>query len=591
MNKLVQALRRQLAKTGVLVRNELVWGYGKCGDELRLHEMYAAVKLLRNQELVGEKCLCQEEIDSIVSQAKGLLGPECFVGEYDFTKTRRADYESWILQNPNCIGYELRADYNAAQCKRIGIDFKVVEKKCSDVGIDVKVTDVVICDAIDLVLEVENKTCVLDIDLKVELQKCIIDFETKVRPYVCDLDLKTYITEISCGADITTVLTKYECVSDLILTTGVAQCPSSGSLSASISPSASVSPSVSPSISESTSPSGSPVDFDFEVTTEDVTICYYTDIVVSLDNVTDENADFAWDWEFGSGAIYDGDTGLGPHTVRWTSAGVKTITVTGDDGNGPIERTLQVTVSTCLGNLTGSLVDTFGDPIQGVNVRLYNDVDLNGIADDATTVRSVFTNSSGQYSMASLTPGSYVIVVTNPANFTIVSGIDTSDDSDLVSNIPTTDLIIPVTITPSEIDFDNNFIFTTNPGIVSGYVFVDADLDESPDGGEGVAGVTVEIFEDTNQDGVSDGVLIDSTTTDTNGYYQFTNIATNTYAGRRRHGVIVITVPGGYTLVKDFDASDDSDNVVNSNTTDGIIPFSLQQGETDANNYFIIQPI
>lgn len=175
--------------------------------------MHAALKLLRNQELVGEKCLCQEEIDSIVSQAKGLLGPQCFVGENDFTKARRADYDKWILQNPNCIAYEFYADYLEAQCERIGINFKVVEKKCSDVGIDIKVTDVVICDAIDLALAVESKECILDIDLKVDLQKCIIDFETKVRPYVCDLDIKTYITELSCGADIKTVLTKYECVS------------------------------------------------------------------------------------------------------------------------------------------------------------------------------------------------------------------------------------------------------------------------------------------------------------------------------------------------------------------------------------------
>ncbi len=241
-----------------------------------------------------------------------------------------------------------------------------------------------------------------------------------------------------------------------------------------------------------------------------------------------------------------------------------------------------------MANITGSLVDTFGVGIAGANVRLYNDVNTDGVADDATIVRSVFTNSGGSFAMASLTPGSYVIVVTNPANYTIVSGIDTSNDSDLVSNTPTTDLIIPVTLTPNEIDSNNEFVFTTNPGIVSGYVFVDSDLDESPDGGEGVAGVTIEIFEDTNQDGVSDGVLIASTTTDINGYYEFTNVATNTYTGRKRHGVIVITVPGGYTLVKDFDFSGDADTVVNSNTTDGIIPFSLNPGEVDANNYFII---
>lgn len=190
--------------------------------------------------------------------------------------------------------------------------------------------------------------------------------------------------------------------------------------------------------------------------------------------------------------------------------------------------------------------------------------------------------------MASLTPGSYVIVVTQPTGYTIVSAGDSIPDVDLGTDVSSTDLIIPVTITPSKLDQGNEFIFSSNPGTISGYVFVDADLDEVPDLGEGVAGVTISIYEDTNQDGISDGILIDSTTTDANGFYQFTNVSTSTYAGRKRHGVIVVTVPGGYTLVKDFDPSADADNVVNSNTTDGIIPFTLTNGEIDAHNYFIL---
>ena len=230
MNELLQALRRQLAKTGVLVRNELVWGYGRCGNTTKLHNLYRAVKLLRDQELVGEKCLCQEEIDSIVSQTRGLLGPECYTGVLDFTKANREDYARWVLSNPNCVSYEFRADYLAAQCKRIGIDFKVIEKKCSDVGIKIKITDEIICDAVELVLDVEDKTCVLDLNVKAELQQCIIDFETKVRPYVCNLDLKTYITELSCGADIKMVLNKYECAADIILDVISSDCTAEASL-------------------------------------------------------------------------------------------------------------------------------------------------------------------------------------------------------------------------------------------------------------------------------------------------------------------------------------------------------------------------
>lgn len=192
--------------------------------------------------------------------------------------------------------------------------------------------------------------------------------------------------------------------------------------------------------------------------------------------------------------------------------------------------------------------------------------------------------------MASLPVRSYVIRCINPSNFTVVSGIDTTNDNDDVINSPTTDLYLPASIVQGEVDADNVFIFDSNPGSITGYVFVDSDNDETVDG-EGVAGTTVEIYEDIDQDGVSDGILIASTTTDVNGYYEFLNVATNTYSGRKRHGVIIVTPPSGYTLVKDKDVSNDGDTVTNSNITDGIIPFTVAAGEVDSDNFFIIQII
>lgn len=243
----------------------------------------------------------------------------------------------------------------------------------------------------------------------------------------------------------------------------------------------------------------------------------------------------------------------------------------------------------CVGNIVGYVRDTFGDPIPGTNVRLYEDFNEDGIADNAVAVRSIFVNSMGSWSMASIPVGSYVITCINPSNFTIVSGVDPTDDSDIVPNIPTTDLVIPVTINPLELDSFNTFTFTTLPGKVTGYVFADHNDNQFPDTGEGVEGVTIELWEDEDQDGVSDGILIDSTTTDATGYYEFNDIATNTYAGRKRHCVIVATVPENYELISGIDVSNDADIVTNTPTTDNVIPVTVTPNEIDAGNYFMVK--
>lgn len=84
---------------------------------------------------------------------------------------------------------------------------------------------------------------------------------------------------------------------------------------------------------------------------------------------------------------------------------------------------------------------------------------MDGISDGGAAVKTVVTNGSGIYVMASLTPGNYVIVLTMPASRdAVTSSGDTSPDGDLAPDISTTDLVIPVTITPGKLDQDNNFI-------------------------------------------------------------------------------------------------------------------------------------
>ena len=238
-------------------------------------------------------------------------------------------------------------------------------------------------------------------------------------------------------------------------------------------------------------------------------------------------------------------------------------------------------ISSCPANIVGGVITTLNAPIPGVNVRLYADADTNGIADNATLVRNVFTNSLGDYSMASLLPGHYVIVEVQPTGWHSFDDGDTTPDNDVVENIDSLDNQIPLSLSASEADMINYFIEAPNPGNITGSVFVDLDGDQSPDEGEGLPEVSVSLFTDANSDGVADSsvpMVIELTTS--SGTYFFPDIPVGNY-------VIVEAQPTEYNSVMDIDKTNDGDVVPNTNTQNDTIPLTLTNGETDAQNYFI----
>lgn len=123
------------------------------------------------------------------------------------------------------------------------------------------------------------------------------------------------------------------------------------------------------------------------------------------------------------------------------------------------------------GIIRGSVKDNLGAAIVGAQVDIHADDNLDGVADGASLYSTV-TDASGNYeflnipveggghtgSTANTAYKNYVIILTVPMGYTIVSGIDVSGDSDLVANTPTTDNIIPCTLTPNETDAGNDFI-------------------------------------------------------------------------------------------------------------------------------------
>jgi protocatechuate 3,4-dioxygenase beta subunit len=313
-------------------------------------------------------------------------------------------------------------------------------------------------------------------------------------------------------------------------------------------------------------------------------LCYYAPR--SFKPLAAEIPGYTYLWNFGSGANFPTKTGYGPHVIEWSTTGSKTVQLiiyTNAPGSSCGDTsTLTFNVVQCFGNITGRVRTTSGAGISGVNIRLFPDTNYDGLADNGSSpVRSVFTTSTGVYSMASLVPGQYVIVETQPAGYISIQDLDETNDNDTLVWFDPNDNIIPVTVEPQEIDADNVFIEIGAPGLITGSVFEDFDGDEVPDSGEGLEGIQIKLYKDDNTDGIADqNGFVKDTLTDGTGYFALTNVTTGSY-------VIVEVHPTEYQSVKDFDASNDNDIVPNTNTLNDTIPVTITNAETDANNYFI----
>lgn len=314
--------------------------------------------------------------------------------------------------------------------------------------------------------------------------------------------------------------------------------------------------------------------------------CYYRNHTFDL--VANEIPGADYTWTFGSGAIPSSAIGYGPHTVYYTTSGTKTAKVVihpnAPGPDCPDSSSITFPVVLCPGNILGYVLSNTGAPINGVNVKLFADADTNGIADNSTPIRNIFTPSTGVITMASLTPGHYVISQTQPIGWNSFDDYDDTPDGDVVPNVSPLDNLIPVTILPLEWDTMNYFIEIGVPGTISGSVFDDFNGNQQPNTGEGLVDVIIHVLPDANTDGVADSstpVKID--TTDAQGNYLISNVSVG-------HYVIVEIQPPGFQSIKDFDASNDADVVPNTNQLNDTIPVSVTNAEVDANNYFIESP-
>lgn len=204
-----------------------------------------------------------------------------------------------------------------------------------------------------------------------------------------------------------------------------------------------------------------PFVIDFSIGVDDTTPCYFTDTTFTLTPTGEHPVGTTYEWNFGSGATPLTATGIGPHVVEYSTTGVKTITVTASYQSVVTEEQINVTVVSCAGNILGTLEDALGSPLVNHNLRLYEDFDDDGVPDGAA-VKSVFTNGSGGWSMATIVPGNYVFEFVQPG-----SGKNLVSATDLGTQEPIVDVL---TIIAGPIPTSEYFKIPIRPSAIQGSI-------------------------------------------------------------------------------------------------------------------------
>jgi len=181
-------------------------------------------------------------------------------------------------------------------------------------------------------------------------------------------------------------------------------------------------------------------------------------------------------------------------------------------------------------NMNG--IQDAGEPgISGVTLDLYDSTH--------TLIQTAITNGTGYYQFSGLCAGAYEVDVvgsTLPPNFTPTTpqapGSTTANDSNgspapVVLTVDSNNNVV------SDLTIDFGYVSPCN-GAIGDFVWNDLNGNGIQDAGEpGIANVTVSLYD-------SQMTLLNATTTNGNGYYQFTGLCAGTYIAQ-------VTPPAGYS--------------------------------------------
>ncbi len=185
----------------------------------------------------------------------------------------------------------------------------------------------------------------------------------------------------------------------------------------------------------------------------------------------------------------------------------------------------------------------------------------------ATVTLTTTTTITGSYQFNNLAPGTYTVTVVAPAGYVFTAANRGSDDAIDSDANPTTGAMTATMLESGETDltWDAGLY---SPASVGNRVWNDLNANGIADPGEqGVSGVTVSLYR-------SDGTLVDTVVTDSNGSYLFTNLPPGEY-------YLTFTIPNGWVFSAPGQGGDENrDSDVDPNTQQTAI-FTLGYGQTD----------
>ncbi|MGJ8726607.1 MAG: SdrD B-like domain-containing protein [Roseibacillus sp.] len=291
-----------------------------------------------------------------------------------------------------------------------------------------------------------------------------------------------------------------------------------------------------------------------------------------------------------------------------------------DSGNDFVEELPAAIAGTIYEDTDG---DGNGDvAINVVTLTLCTDLNGDGDSDDAgegpadnpNLVGSqdyTVTTTNGTYAFTGLTPGSYVVKETQPNDYLTVTDLDSSTDTGTTadqSNASTGDNLIPVTVDAGETDGGNDFVEEV-PVAVGNLVFSDLNNNGVYDAGEGVDGVSVQIYSAGGDDQIGggddveinvgpDGILgtaddaVGGMVTASGGCYLFSNLPSGKYyilipsseftAGGDLVGYLPVIGQGG-DLGNDDSVDENGDDTTSDGVTSTVIDLANNAEPTKEN--------
>ncbi len=214
-------------------------------------------------------------------------------------------------------------------------------------------------------------------------------------------------------------------------------------------------------------------------------------------------------------------------------------------------------------NGDGDLTQAGETGMGGVSVILWRDEDGDGTAD--TVYANQTTDSEGAYSFTGLPPGHYIVLETDLANYLSTADSDAENDNR-----------IAVVLASAEHSVNHVFLDMKPRSALGDRVWHDLNANGVQDEGEmGIAGVTVLLYADSDQDGQPDaGLLMNmmSTLTDRDGHYLFSGLPAGGYLVR-------VALPTGYDRFSAMDAggNDEADSDVNADGLSATVTLSADQ--------------